>query len=59
ESFFGHFKDECSYKECKTFEELVTAIDKYMDYYNNYRCQWDLKKMTPIQYGNHLNCIAE
>ncbi len=58
ESFFGHFKDECSYKECKTFEELVTVIDAYMDYYNNYRCQWDLKKMTPIQYGNHLKFIA-
>lgn len=58
ESFFGHFKDECSYRECKTFEELIIVIDNYMDYYNNYRCQWDLKKMTPIQYGNHLNCIA-
>ncbi|MDF1509858.1 IS3 family transposase, partial [Robertmurraya sp. DFI.2.37] len=23
-------------------------------YYNNYRYQWDLKKMTPIQYRNHL-----
>ncbi|MDF1508026.1 IS3 family transposase, partial [Robertmurraya sp. DFI.2.37] len=25
-----------------------------MVYYNNYRYQWDLKKMTPIQYRNHL-----
>ncbi|MCM3364745.1 IS3 family transposase, partial [Halalkalibacter kiskunsagensis] len=23
-------------------------------YYNNYRYQWNLKKMTPIQYRNHL-----
>ncbi|MFD1385887.1 IS3 family transposase, partial [Oceanobacillus oncorhynchi subsp. oncorhynchi] len=23
-------------------------------YYNNYRYQWDLKKMTPVQYRNHL-----
>ncbi|MEH7336142.1 IS3 family transposase, partial [Neobacillus drentensis] len=22
--------------------------------YNNYRYQWNLKKMTPIQYRNHL-----
>ncbi|MCX8047610.1 MAG: IS3 family transposase, partial [Anoxybacillus gonensis] len=26
----------------------------YMVYYNNYRYQWNLKKMTPIQYRNHL-----
>ena len=25
-----------------------------MDYYNNHRCQWGLKKMTPNQYRNHL-----
>lgn len=58
ESFFGHFKDECYYEKCETFEELVEEINDYMDYYNNYRCQWDLKKMTPVQYGNHLNRIA-
>ncbi|MBK5240362.1 IS3 family transposase, partial [Clostridium sp.] len=28
--------------------------DKYIIYYNNYRYQWDLKKMTPVQYRNHL-----
>lgn len=45
---FQHFKDECGYIECKTFEESVRVIDDYMGYYNNYRCQWNLKKMTPI-----------
>lgn len=25
-------------------------------YYNNYRYKWSLKKMTPIQYRNHLLC---
>ncbi|WP_434799750.1 IS3 family transposase [Terrisporobacter vanillatitrophus] len=25
-----------------------------MDYYNNYGYQWNLKKMTSIQYRNHL-----
>ncbi|MEE0712217.1 IS3 family transposase, partial [Romboutsia timonensis] len=24
------------------------------DYYNNYRYQWNLSKMTPVQYRNHL-----
>ncbi|MEI6858054.1 IS3 family transposase, partial [Psychrilyobacter sp.] len=26
----------------------------FMDYYNNHRYQWDLKKMTPVEYRNHL-----
>ncbi|WP_391558570.1 IS3 family transposase, partial [Robertmurraya sp.] len=26
--------------------------------YNNYRYQWDLKKMTPIEYRNHLLNVA-
>ncbi|MFH1402472.1 MAG: IS3 family transposase, partial [Patescibacteria group bacterium] len=26
----------------------------YMNYYNNKRYQWNLKKMTPVQYRNHL-----
>jgi len=58
ESFFGHFKDETYISSCKTYDELVTEIDEYMDYYNNYRRQWNLKKMTPVEYRNHLLHIA-
>jgi len=54
ESFFGHFKDESYIKSCSTFEELQEEIDQYMVYYNNYRCQWGLKKMTPVKYRDHL-----
>ena len=54
ESFFGHMKDEIDYKNCKTFEELKHLIAEYVDYYNHQRHQWDLKKMTPVQYRNHL-----
>ena len=54
ESFFGHLKDEIDYKDCKTFEELNLIIDEYMEYYNNKRNQWELKKMTPVEYRNHL-----
>ncbi|MFC0524331.1 IS3 family transposase, partial [Pontibacillus salicampi] len=25
-----------------------------MIYYNNYRYQWNLKKMTPVEYRDHL-----
>ena len=54
ESFFGHFKDESYIKSCETFEQLQNEIDQYMIYYNEYRCQWGLKKMTPVKYRNHL-----
>src|SRR3954469_1340511 len=54
ESFFGHLKDEVEYQSCKTLKELKAKINHYMVYYNHYRYQWNLKKMTPIQYRNHL-----
>jgi len=58
ESFFGHLKDETNIKNCNTFAELLEEIDEYMDYYNNYRGQWNLKKMTPVKYRNHLLSTA-
>lgn len=54
ESFFGHLKDDVDYKSCKTFEGLYLLIENYVKYYNYERYQWDLKKMTPIGYRNHL-----
>ena len=54
EFFFGHLKDEVDIKHCNTFDELHTLISDYIDYYNNDRYQWNLNKMTPIQYRNYL-----
>ena len=54
ESFFGHMKDELDYKSCRTFEELRSVIEEYMRYYNQERKQWERKKMTPVEYRNHL-----
>jgi putative transposase len=54
ESFFGHLKDETNFKQCQAFSMVVAEIDDYIQYYNNYRCQWTLKKMTPVEYRNHL-----
>jgi putative transposase len=54
ESFFGHMKDELDYKVCRTFDELRLVIEEYMRYYNNERNQWERKKMTPVEYRNHL-----
>lgn len=47
-------KDEVDFKACTTLEEIIHVVDDYIDYYNNYRYQWNLKKMTPKQYRNHL-----
>ncbi|MFV8827540.1 IS3 family transposase, partial [Alkalihalobacterium sp. APHAB7] len=54
ESFFGHFKDETSIKPCETLDELKKEIKSYMTYYNHFRYQWNMKKMTPVQYRDHL-----
>lgn len=54
ESFFGHFKDEVKYKTCQSLEELKDLTATYMSYYNNERRQWNLNKMTPVQYKQQL-----
>lgn len=54
ESFFDHVKDDVDLKNCLIFDELEASIDNYMDYYNNYRHQWGLKKLAPVQYRNQL-----
>jgi transposase InsO family protein len=56
ESFFGHLKDSIDLAICNGFVDLKTRVDNYIIYYNNYRYQWGLKKMTPVQYRNHLMC---
>lgn len=54
ESFFGHMKDELDYKDAHNFEELKQVVDEYMTFYNESRRQWNLKKMTPVEYRSHL-----
>lgn len=54
ESFYGHMKDEIDLKSCQTYEDVSLLIADYMSYYNKDRYQWNLKKMTPEQYRNHL-----
>lgn len=58
ESFFGHMKDHVKSRSCSSFRELQLEIDRYINYYNNHRYQWGLKKMTPVQYRNHLLSAA-
>jgi transposase InsO family protein len=54
ESFFWHFKDEIDISECNNIQEVEKYIESYIFNYNNSRPQWSRKKMTPVQYRNHL-----
>ena len=59
ESFFGHFKDECDYKKCRTLTELQAQIDDYRVYYNEKRRLWERGKMTPSEYEAYLESLDE
>jgi putative transposase len=54
ESFFGHMKDHINIHSCSTLAQVRQEIDRYIHYYNQPRYHWGLKKMTPVQYRNHL-----
>lgn len=54
ESFFWHMKDEIDISQCENFKEVEKYMKNYIFHYNNYRPQWNRKKMTPVQYRNHL-----
>lgn len=55
ENFFGKMKNEMFYGheyEFKTLDELQTAMEDYIYYYNNERIQTKLKGLTPCQARN-------
>ena len=54
ESFFGHAKDELHLRRCPTFDDVVAEIADYVDYYNNWRPQAGLGKMTPAEFRGYL-----
>jgi hypothetical protein len=47
-------KDEVNFEICASYEEIQEKVDRYMDYYNHSRYQWNLKKLTPVMYRNQL-----
>jgi len=54
ESFFGHMKDEIDISGCATFQQLYKVISRWADYYNNERYQWDLARLSPVEYYDYL-----
>jgi len=57
ESFFGHMKDEVDYKRCRNIEELRRKLNRYIDYYNYERPQWDLGRKTPAEARVELGLV--
>ena len=54
ESGHGHLKDWFDFSECNTLNEIKTEVDRVIHYFNEERPQWHRKKMTPVEYRNHL-----
>ena len=53
ENFFGILKTEMFYDQedkYKTLDELILAIDDYINYYNNGRIKEKLKGLSPVNY---------
>jgi transposase InsO family protein len=54
ESGHGHLKDWFDFSACTTLDEVKTEVNRVIHYFNEERPQWNRKKMTPIEYRNHL-----
>ena len=56
ESFFGHMKDEikAEVSKCRSFREVKELLEDWMDYYNHDRYQWDLLKLSPVEFYEYL-----
>ena len=56
ESFFGHMKDDIRDEIAvySSFDDVKRKIDDWMDYYNNDRYQWELLRLSPVEYYTYL-----
>lgn len=56
ESFFSTMKQELKpyIKQWKTFDDVKSRIDDWIDYYNNDRYQTILKKMSPNEFYKYI-----
>lgn len=57
ESFFGHMKDELAGEipGWTSFADAKASIDRWMGYYNQDRCQWDLAKLSPNEFYEYIS----
>ena len=57
ESLFWHMKDELAgeISSWTPFADAKASIDRWMDYYNDDRCQWDLAKPSPNEFSKYIS----
>ena len=56
EAFFSILKnEELRLHRYLTTKQMRMVIYRFIQYYNNERPQWNLKKMTPFEFRSHLN----
>ena len=58
ESGHRHLKDWFEFEHCTTLEDIKCEVDRVIHYFNEERPQWNRKKMTPVEYRNHLLSLA-
>lgn len=54
ESGHGHLKDWFDFSECINLEDIKAEVNRVIHYFNEERPQWHRKKMTPVEYRDHL-----
>jgi transposase InsO family protein len=54
ESGHGHLKDWLDLAHCTSLAEVEMVLNSVIHYFNEERPQWQRKKMTPVEYRNHL-----
>ncbi len=51
ENFFSHLKEEMFHHDSyDSIDELISAVNEYIDWYNNVRNSTKLKGLSPVQY---------
>lgn len=56
ESFFGHMKDglKIRSKKWEFFRDVQSAVDGWMDYYNDDRYKIELGNLSPNEYYKYI-----
>lgn len=47
-------KNELDLSECRSYEEILSAVIDWAECYNMERYQWDLAKLSPVEYYQYL-----
>ena len=59
ENFFGSLKSELLYLEkFDSYEDFISKLKDYIDYYNTKRIKLKLKGMSPVEYRTHSQKVA-